>query len=221
MPSKNVVKEYKPQSYYHLYNRGVNKAEIFLDDRDYKTFLGYLKLYLTLPDLQGSTLKVSPSRCLKNYFQKLKLLVYCLMPNHFHLMIYQEDADGINFFMRSLATKYSMYFNRVHHRVGHVFQGIYKAVNITSEEQFLWLSKYIHRNPIEILPTGINLEGYKYSSYGNYLGLFSQEWVQTKEILSYFSRVKYNNSYQQFIEEADERDPYKVKDIVIENDLQG
>ena len=41
MPAKNVVKEYKPQSYYHLYNRGVNKAEIFLDDRDYKTFLGY------------------------------------------------------------------------------------------------------------------------------------------------------------------------------------
>ena len=221
MPSKNVIKEYQPQSYYHLYNRGVNKAEIFLDDRDYKTFLGYLKLYLTLPDLQGSSLKVSPSRCLKNYFQKLKLLAYCLMPNHFHLMVYQEDANGINFFMRSLATKYSMYFNRTHHRVGHAFQGIYKAVNITSEEQFLWLSKYIHRNPIEILPTGINLEGYKYSSYGNYLGLFNQSWVQTDEILSYFSRVKYNNSYKQFVEEVDERDPYKVKDIVIEDDLQG
>ena len=221
MPAKNIVKIYQPQSYYHLYNRGVNKEEIFLDYKDYKTFLGYLKFYLTLPNLQGSTLKVSPSRNLKNYFQKLKLLAYCLMPNHFHLMVYQEEADGINFFMRSLATKYSMYFNRVHQRVGHVFQGIYKAVNITSEEQFLYLSKYIHRNPIEILPIGINLEGYQYSSYGNYLRVFYQSWVEPEEILSYFSRRKYDNSYKEFVDEFEERDAFKVKDIVIEDDLQG
>ena len=143
------------------------------------------------------------------------------MPNHFHLMVYQEEADGINFFMRSLATKYSMYFNRVHQRVGHVFQGIYKAVNITSEEQFLYLSKYIHRNPIEILPIGINLEGYQYSSYGNYLRVFYQSWVEPEEILSYFSRRKYDNSYKEFVDEFEERDAFKVKDIVIEDDLQG
>lgn len=221
MPAKNIVKEYHENSYYHLYNRGVNKAAIFLDDSDYKTFLGYLKFYLTLPDLQGSTLKVSPSRNLKNYYQKLKLLAYCLMPNHFHLLVYQEEADGINFFMRSLATKYSMYFNRTYQRVGHVFQGIYKAVNVNTEEQYLYLSKYIHRNPKEILPSGINLEGYKYSSYANYLKLFNQSWVETEEILSYFSRGGGGNSYKNFVEEVDERDAYKVKDIVIEDDLQG
>ena len=98
---------------------------------------------------------------------------------------------------------------------------LYAKANITSEEQFLYLSKYIHRNPIEILPIGINLEGYQYSSYGNYLRVFYQSWVEPEEILSYFSRRKYDNSYKEFVDEFEERDAFKVKDIVIEDDLQG
>src|SRR3989344_6017769 len=182
MPAKNVVKEYQEKSYYHLYNRGVAKTNIFLDKADYKTFLGYLKFYLSVPSLQGLSLKVSPSRQLKNYEQRIKLLAYCLMPNHFHLLVYQENLDDINYFMRSLCTKYSMYFNKKYHRVGHVFQGSYKAVLVSSEPQLVYLSKYIHRNPLEFLPSGIILEGYKYSSYGNYLGLFNQTWIKKDDI---------------------------------------
>lgn len=216
MPAKNVIKEYHENSYYHLYNRGVAKNKIFLDEADYKTFIGYLKLYLTLPILQGLSLKVSPSRKLKNFTAKIKLLAYCLMPNHFHLLIYQEDAELINHFMRALCTKYSMYFNRRYKRVGHVFQGSYKAVLVTSESQLLYLSKYIHRNPLELLPTGIILEGYKYSSYGNYLRLFQQDWVNPNDILDLFSNSKLNNTYRAFVEETDERDLPTVKDLVIE-----
>ena len=171
MPPKNTVKQYKDNTFYHVYNRGVAKQNIFLDEQDYKTFLFYLKLYLLPKDLQGSTLKVTQSRELKNHAENVQLHTYCLMSNHYHLLIYQKDITGMNFFMRSLATKYSMYFNRKYKRVGPVFQGIYKAVEVESEEQFLYLSKYIHRNPLDILPTGVNLEGYKYTSYLNYLGL--------------------------------------------------
>lgn len=216
MPSKNTLKDYVEQSYYHLYNRGINKEKIFLDDQDYKTFLSYLKFYLTLPDLQGDSLKVSPSRLLKNYNGQIKLISYCLMPNHYHLMVWQNEADRINYFMRSLATKYSRYFNRKYKRLGPVFQSVYKAVIIDNESQMLYLSKYIHRNPLGILPSRSLLEGYKYSSYGNYLGLFNQNWINKEAILGMFSKSKTNNTYREFIEETDERDLPTVKSVVIE-----
>ncbi|MFC1626993.1 transposase [Patescibacteria group bacterium] len=221
MPAKNVVKEYINDTYYHLYNRGINKNNIFEDASDYKTFLSYLKLYLApiptlLQDLQGETLKVSPSRKLNNYSDRINLLCYCLMPNHFHLLIFQKDSSGINYFMRSLGTKYSMYFNRKYKRVGTIFQGVYKAVRITKEEQLIYLSKYIHRNPLDILPSRRDLEGYKYSSYGNYLGRFKQSWVKSDEILSYFSKNNKLNSYKNFIEETDESDIFRIKELVLD-----
>lgn len=219
MPAKNVIKEYQEKSFYHLYNRGVAKNDIFLEEADYKTFLGYLKLYLTIPDLQGLSLKVPPTRKLKNYEAKIKLLAYCLMPNHFHLLVYQENLDDITYFMRSLCTKYSMFVNRKYKRVGHVFQGSYKAVLVTSEPQLVFLSKYIHRNPLELFPkgpTGIILEGYKFSSYGNYLSKFNQSWVKPEDILGLFSKTRFSNSYQSFVEEIDERDLPLIKDIIIE-----
>jgi len=216
VPAKNVIKEYHENSYYHLYNRGVAKQPIFLDTQDYKMFLFYLKLYLTPPNLQGETLKTPPTRKLKNFYNRLKLLAYCLMPNHFHLLLYQKEAEGINLFMRSLATIYAIYFNHRYKRVGTIFQGAYKAVLVETETQLVYLSKYIHRNPREILPTRRDLVGYKYSSYGNYLRLFQQDWVKPNDILNLFSTSKPVGSYQTFVEETDERDLPTIKNIVIE-----
>ncbi len=215
MPAKNAIKEYHENSYYHLYNRGVNRASIFLDSQDYKTFLWLLRFYLLPVDLRGEPSKVSPSHQLKNYSNRIRLIAYCLMPNHFHLMIWQSEADGINHFMRSLATKYTKYFNQKYKRIGPLFQGVYKAVLVESEAQLVFLSKYIHRNPIE-LPSGRVLEGYKYSSYGNYLGKFNQDWVKKSDILDLFSKTKLNNSYQSFVEETDERDLPTIKTVIIE-----
>ena len=90
MPAKNSLKNYSPEAYYHVYNRGVAKQPIFLDEQDFKTFLSYLKFYLTTPNLQGLSLKVAPSRKLKNYTDQIKSLAYCLMPNHFHFFIFQK-----------------------------------------------------------------------------------------------------------------------------------
>ncbi len=213
MPSKNVVKSYSPQSCYHLYNRGVAKANIFLDAQDYKTFLSYLKFYLT-PVIINQP--VSPSKLLKNFFKELSLLCYCLMPNHFHLLVFQENTATITSFMRSLMTKYSRYFNTKYYRVGPIFQGKLKAVLVTSEEQFIYLSKYIHRNP---LPARSDLAGYKYSSYGNYLGLFNQTWLNTAEILSYFSKTNTASSYKEFVEEIDETDLIRIRKLVLDLEM--
>lgn len=211
MPQKNSRKEYEPGGYYHVYNRGVEKRIIFCDEADYKTFLGYLKLYLTKPNLQGLALKdedghtISPSRVPRNFVDDLELHAYCLMPNHFHFLLRQNNEKTMAEFMHSLMMKYVMYFNKKYQRVGSLFQGRYKCVRIESEQQYTYVSKYIHRNPVDILPTGPGPEGlreYKYSSYQNYLGLFTQSWIKKDDILSYFSKTNPKLTYQNFVEES-------------------
>ncbi|TRZ54259.1 hypothetical protein D4S03_00365 [bacterium] len=209
MPSKNAIKEYEVGAYYHIYNRGVEKRSVFQDDQDYKTFLSYLKFYLSAPevnpesnDLRGlssQVSKISPSKILKNYQKEISLLAYCLMPNHFHLLIKQNTDHSMSSFMSSLSTKYVRYFNTRHKRVGHLFQDRYKAVKIETEKQWIYLSKYIHRNPCEESPRR-SLANYPYSSYANYLGNFSQPWLKPNAILSSFGKRK-NNSYRKFVEE--------------------
>lgn len=219
VPSKNALKEYEAGGYYHLYNRGVNKRLIFKDAKDYSTFLSYLQIYLSPPNLQGESLKVSPSRKLRNYHGEITLLCYCLMPNHFHLMLRQNSDRGIDHFMRSLTTKYVRYFNTRYHRIGPLFQGPYKAVRIESEYQFTYLTKYIHRNPLD-LPTFKDsprrLQEYKYSSYANYLKMFYQPWISTEDILSYYSSTNQRLSYKSFVEESESDDINIVKQYTLD-----
>ncbi len=222
MPAKNAIKEYEAGGYYHIYNRGVNKQTIFEDEKDYKTLLSFLEFYLTpAVDLQGESLKeeISPSRILKNYFGEITLLAYCLMPNHFHLMVKQNSEHGIDGFMRSLSTKYVRYYNTRNERIGPLFQGPYKAVRIENEYQFVYLSKYIHRNPMDIFTfkeSPRRLFEYKFSSYGNYLHLFSQTWVNTAEILSLFSDLRKSASYQTFVEYGEPDDITIISPLTID-----
>jgi putative transposase len=219
MPAKNVLKPYEPGGFYHIYNRGVDKGIIFREDKDYKTFLSFLKLYLSLQSLQGESLKTFPSRKLKNYFGEIDLLCYCLMPNHFHLFVKQKSDHGIDHFMRSLATKYVRYFNSHYHRIGPLFQGPYKAVRVTDEYQFIYLSKYIHRNPLSISPykeSPRRLKEYTYSSYGNYLHLFSQSWVSMGSILSYFSQVNPQLNYVTFVEHSNADDVKSIMQVALD-----
>ncbi|MFH1280672.1 MAG: hypothetical protein ABII08_03630, partial [Candidatus Beckwithbacteria bacterium] len=81
--------------------------------------------------------------------------------------------------------------------------------------QLIYLTKYIHRNPIDILPSRTDLEGYKYSSYGNYLKRFSQDWIKTDGILEYFK----NSSYKEFVEETEDKDIMLLKEVAIDVEL--
>lgn len=218
MPAKNVIKDYQEEAYYHVYNRGVDKGLIFRSDQDYKTFLSYFKLYLTL---QGESLKVAPSRQLKNYVEEIDLLCYCLIPNHFHLLIKQHSVHGMDHFLRSLCTKYVRYFNSRYKRIGPLFQGPYKAVRVENEYQFIYLSKYIHRNPLSLSPykeSPRSLRKYPYFSYGNYMRRFHQAWVKPDEILSFFSQKFSQLSYEAFVEQsyAEDIDPIKRQVIDLE-----
>lgn len=140
MPAKNSIKQYVENGYYHLYNRGVEKRNIFLDDQDYSVFLGYIKQYLG--PHEGS----DP----KSLVDDIDLIAFCLMPNHFHFLAKQKTIDGITKFMRAICTNYVMYFNKKYERVGTLFQGKYKGVLLDNDTYLLHLSRYIHLNPIKI-----------------------------------------------------------------------
>lgn len=197
MPAKNIVKVFNENGFYHIYNRGVEKRYIFLDGQDYAVFLSYLKSYLSPQD---EIEKVFPSRKLKNFTDDIDLLCYCLMPNHFHFLVRQYNRVAITGFVRSILTRYSMYFNRKYERVGSLFQGTYKAVEIRSEEQLVYLTRYIHRNPNpDTSGSNPEVDGYRYSSLGNFLGKIRQRWVKPDVILDLFSRSNSSLSYRSFV----------------------
>lgn len=210
MPSKNSTKIYVENSYYHIYNRGVEKRQIFMDKQDYAVFLSYLKEYLlpknekelyerlSNPNISSRERdKILKILSLNNFNKEISLLAYCLMSNHFHFFIKQKSAGTIDKFMNSLATRYTMYFNRKYKRVGSLYQDVYKAVIVTNEKQFLYLSSYIHKQALPNQP----------SSYQDYIGKTKTLWVFPDEILSFFSKENPLLSYENFVSGSDNLTP--------------
>ena len=186
MPSRNVIKDYVEDSYYHVYNRGVRKQPIFLDDQDYGVFLGLLKRYLS-----QSTPKQLNHSNYPSYRGQVELLTYCLMPNHFHLLIYQKDKNGMKQLLKSVSVSYSMYFNKRYKHVGALFQQRYRAVRIVSDPQLLHISRYIHLNPDDY-------RSWEWSSVGYYLGKKHADWVNPRRILELYGSV---DKYVAFLNE--------------------
>ncbi len=220
MPARNIVKVYIENGFYHIYNRGVEKRNIFMDDQDYKVFLYFLKRYLT--ETPKSPDRIQPG-WKADLFNKLSLIAYCLMPNHFHLLIKQLTKEAIIDFMRALANSYVRYFNEKYERVGALFQGAYKAVLIENDLYLLHLTRYIHLNPSEVPPVDRwhlkeFLREYPYSSYGDYLGKRNTSWVRPEEILTFFETAQRTSlkdflSYQSFVEDYKE-DPKEILDAL-------
>lgn len=153
---------------YHVIARGNNRQAIFHSDPDYKKFVSLLGL------------------------QKAKrpfyLYAYCLMTNHFHLLM-ERQADSIGSIMQRVLTGYSQYHNRKYQKVGHVFQSRYKAVLCQSDKYLAELVRYIHLNPVRAKMVR-KAEGYPYSSHRAYLGLESAGTVDVDPVLRLFGAKK-------------------------------
>jgi putative transposase len=204
MPSRNVIKIYVEQGYYHIYNRGVDKRAIFIDDQDCHIFLHYLKMYL-IPKEEVIALSQIDKRSIHflkyNLSAEIDLLTFALMPNHFHLLIKQHTNDGMSKLMKRLMTAYVTYFNRKYKRRGPLFESVYKACNIDNDSYLLHLSRYIHLNPIHI-SSEINF--LNLSSYPYYMGKLNSSWVKPNEILTYFKDSANSlklSSYKSFVED--------------------
>lgn len=224
MPAKNVVKSYVENGYYHMYNRGVEKRKIFLDEQDCIVFLHYLKLYLSpveeLLRLNQPGLRIQ--RFIPhNLAGEIDLLSFALMPNHIHLQVKQYTRDGIVKLMRRLLTSYVMYFNKKYDRVGALFQGAYKAAFIQQDTYLLHLSRYIHLNSRKL---NSNISFTDFSSYPYYLGWKQASWVKPQEILHYFKTAQKNNlkdilSYQSFVEDYAIDSQGLLGDMVLEDEF--
>lgn len=225
MPARYRIKQYLEGGYYHLFNRGIEKRPIFLDAQDEAVFISYLRDYLLPKDEQKLQERLSDPNTsykekdkilkllrLKNFTDEITLLAYCLMPNHFHLFVKQNNPQSIDKFMKSLAVRYTMYFNKKYKRVGNLCQDIYKAVLVNTDEQFLYLSAYIHRQSLHFKKT---ISKDQPSSYPEYLGERQTEWVHPEEILSFFSKTNPRLSYKAFVEQND--DFSLIQNLIIES----
>lgn len=201
MPTKNAVKVYVPESYYHVYNRGVDKQPIFHDDSDKAYLLSLFKKYLS-----PVVIKRKGHTAFASYSGIIDLLAYCLMDNHFHLLFYQHaDLEALVGLMRRIMTSYSMYFNKKYDRVGPLFQGRYLASRIDNDPYLHHVSRYIHRNPKF-------WSEYQFSSLRYYTSDAHADWVKPKAILSLFN----NNplQYFDFLASMDEDDKEALASIM-------
>ncbi len=193
MPSRNIP--LVNNQIYHIYNRGSEKRSIFGSYKDQQRFLKTLAYY----QLEGPKPKFSQFQRFKNIKtdpnQKIvEIICYCLMPNHFHLLIKQLKDNGITEFLSKLTNSYTKYYNTKFDRIGPLFQGEFKAVIIETDEQLTHLSRYIHLNPLASLLTK-DLSTWEWSSYQEYINNINNLCAK-KQILGFFKSPK---DYEQFV----------------------
>lgn len=199
--------------YYHVYSRGIEKRAIFLDKKDYERFV---LLLLTansdtpvhLSNYQGISLIDIPRGEVI-----VDVIAWCLMPNHFHLLLREKTENGISLFMKKLLTGYSMYFNTKMERKGKLFEGKFQAKHLDYDQYLKYQLAYIHLNPISIIDSGWKnkqlkdtekakdfLNDYKYSSYQDYCGFKRPE----SRILNIENSPKYFESIKDFSDMIEE-----------------
>lgn len=194
--------------YYHIFNRGVEHRLVFTDSREYKRALIALRFY------QHDRPPVKLSRYLKfssdikavftaNQEAKTSKLVeiicFCLMPNHFHLLLRQVLDDGISEFIRRFEDSYTRYFNTKNNRDGPLLRGPFKAVRIATDEQLLHVSRYIHLNPYSsFVVKGLDeLLDYHWSSLIEYLETQGGFGLCRKNIVLDFFKTR--EKYKKFV----------------------
>ncbi len=134
MPSKYIVRNFTANSNYHIFNRGVNNQDIFLDKKDYFFFETYLYIYLyPIKQVLEKFPDVPVRLHSKNLSEEVELLGFCLMPNHFHFILKQNTKDGISKFMKQITNAYTLFFNQKNKRSGSLMQGRFKALEISTD----------------------------------------------------------------------------------------
>lgn len=211
--------------YYHIYNRGVARLPVFSKKRDYEHFLTTICYYrfarppmrlslfleLSKPIREGALKRLETTERL------VDIVCFILMPNHFHLLIKQRSHEGISTFLRRSINSYSRYFTTKYSRPGALFQGVFKAVHIESDEQLLHLSRYIHLNPlVSFIVQEKNFLSYPWSSLMEYLTA-KPRMTDPIPIMHHF---KTRQAYKQFI--LDQADYGKtlesIKHLTLENE---
>lgn len=187
----------------HIYNRGVDKRIIFLDNQDYTRFLYTCAIarslnypISTLHDCyrrarnKGDAFLPLLETLIKNHSYQSPLcevIAYTLMPNHFHFVIKQTELNGIEKFMQKLSNSYTKYFNGRYERSGTLFEASYKYIFVESEYQLIHLLRYVYLNPLDLNPHSPQIiKKWQWTSFNSYFEAYSKipliEKSETKEL---------------------------------------
>lgn len=216
---------------YHIFNRGVEKRDVFLNNKDYFRFIHDMFEF----NDQSPALNLGYNLLKSDFNRPRKLLVeilcFCLMPNHYHFMLRQKVDGGITEFMRKIGTGYTNYFNLKNKRVGVLFQGKFKAVHIEKEAHLLYLPHYIHLNPLDLafpewreqkiksVSKALQfLKTYQWSSYLDYINIKNFPSITQRDFLTAIYRsptsiMNYEKDIKEWLEDFDFE---SVRDISID-----
>lgn len=222
--------EFANNQIYHIFNRGTDKRKIFITNKDYERFLINMKFFNDLDVSQHHLSRFDlehPDLNKQNAQPLVDILCYCLMPNHYHLLLRQKEEGGISKYMHRIQMGYSKYFNALYERSGNLFQGAYKAVAVQKNDQFKYIPLYIHMNPLDTIQRdwkevgirdikkGINfLNRYKWSSLHNYVNGTTSPYLQTKTVAELYSSNDWEEEIKSFLKFANVR--HRVSDAVSE-----
>ena len=202
--------------YYHIYNRGILKNLIFRDEADKKRFIKLLFICNSDKSVVFKSIQGLPLDKIERGSTLVDIGVYCLMPNHFHILAKEQVENGLSIFMGKLSTAYAMYFNTKYERKGKLFEGMFGAKHIDTDAYLNWVFSYIHLNPVKLIDLnwkedGISnpelaknfIQNYKYSSYCDYfLGDRAEKIILNKEAFpEHFSQL---NDFKELVEEFDD-----------------
>lgn len=176
---------------YHIVLRGINKQTIFYDDEDREVFLNRIKLAKEKKDF--------------------KVYAFCLMNNHIHLLIKEEEYDTLGNIFRRILSSYVFWYNLKYKRIGNLFQDRYKSEGIENDAHLLCALRYIHQNPVKAQMVE-KVEDYKWSSHKAYKNSNKSSFVDVDFVLSILGGVK---RYNEFINQLETvkfiEDDYKKK----------
>lgn len=217
--------------YYHVFGRGVEGRRIFLDKKDHMRFIHDLFEF----NDEGAIFnlfrrfRAAPAAGIERKPRKLlvEILAFCLMPNHYHLLVRQLLDKGISRFMQKLCMGYAKYFNERYERSGVLFQGPFRAKHVGKENYLTGVSRYIHLNALELFSPDWKEEGikdikkaaaflrnYRWSSYPDYVGERNFPSVSSREfLLEYFGGPK---AYEKFVLSWAAKDLTLLSDLTLE-----
>ncbi len=170
--------------YYHIYNKAVADNQLFIEEKNYHFFISKIKKYL---------------------LDTADVLAFCLMPNHYHLLVQLKSVD-LPASMQKLGLAYAAAFNKSYHRTGHLFQGPYQKIHVDDLKYLLHLSRYIHLNPVAAKLVS-KAEDWEFSSYSEYIGIRKSDFVIPMIILDLFGEENVSKQeekqtdYRKFVED--------------------
>jgi putative transposase len=235
MPKRDKI---VPGQIYHVCNRGVDKRNIFLEDSDYFRAIHNLLEFNNENPVVNANYSFTKTKNIgsgNQYIDRprkllVEILAFCLMPNHFHLLIKPLVENGLELFMRKFGGGYANYFNKKYQRPGALFQGRYKMVAVTKESHFIHLPFYIHLNPLDLIGSDWRnkkidnydktikfLESYRWSSHLDYTGIKNfPSLTQRDFLLEFFGNSKeYKRSIEKWLQDLDSN-LESIKDISLE-----